>query len=57
LLQQDVKENTVVAGNPAKFIKRIVRGSSDVDMHHPEIEEQNKRMEKEMRNPNKGLDR
>jgi len=44
---QDVKENTVVAGNPAKVIRRIEPGPN-IDRHHPDIQEQNDKMLKEM---------
>jgi len=36
-----------VAGNPAKVLRRIEPGSN-VDQHHPDIQEQNDRMYKEM---------
>ncbi|RMX88817.1 hypothetical protein D0869_01344 [Hortaea werneckii] len=45
----DVKDNTVVAGNPARVIRRIESGPH-VDRHHPEIQEQNDAMLREMRN-------
>ncbi|KAK5110768.1 hypothetical protein LTR62_005645 [Meristemomyces frigidus] len=52
VVTKDVKENTVVAGNPAKFIRRIVPGHTGqgVDGHHnSDIQEQNHRMLGEMR--------
>lgn len=49
---QDVKENTVVAGNPAKFIRSISPGSageSQSDRRHAyEIQERNERVKKRM---------
>ncbi|KAK6388132.1 hypothetical protein LTR65_008140 [Meristemomyces frigidus] len=47
VVTKDVKENTVVAGNPAKVIRRIEPGPN-VDRHHPDIQEQNERMLHEM---------
>ncbi|KAK5127622.1 hypothetical protein LTR85_006962 [Meristemomyces frigidus] len=44
---KDVKDNTVVAGNPAKMIRRIEPGPN-IDRHHPDIQEQNDRMLHEM---------
>ena len=46
-LCQDVKDYTVVAGNPAKVIRRIEPGPN-VNLHHPDIQEQNDRMLREM---------
>lgn len=48
---QDVKENTVVAGNPAKFIRSINSsgGEGQVDRRHAyEIQERNERVQKRM---------
>ncbi|TKA81557.1 hypothetical protein B0A55_02996 [Friedmanniomyces simplex] len=47
VVTKDVKENTVVAGNPAKVIRRINPGPN-VDQHHPEIQDQNDTMLGEM---------
>ena len=47
LFPQDVKDYTVVAGNPAKVIRRIEPGPN-VDRHHPDIQEQNEKMLQEM---------
>ncbi|KAK0251843.1 hypothetical protein B0A54_11502 [Friedmanniomyces endolithicus] len=47
VVTKDVKENTVVAGNPAKVIRRINPGPN-VDQHHPEIQDQNDAMLSEM---------
>ncbi|KAK3110200.1 hypothetical protein LTR53_015767, partial [Teratosphaeriaceae sp. CCFEE 6253] len=47
VVTKDVKENTVVAGNPAKVVRRIEPGAN-VDRHHPEIQEQNESMLAEM---------
>lgn len=44
---QDVKEYTVVAGNPAKYIRRIEPGPN-VEKHKHDIQEQNERMAREM---------
>ncbi|KAF2770132.1 trimeric LpxA-like protein [Teratosphaeria nubilosa] len=59
VVTKDVKENTVVAGNPAKFIRRIDPGSANADRHHDQdIQEQNEKMLNEMYELAKnGLDR
>lgn len=54
---QDVKEFTVVAGNPAKFIRRITSGPTVDDHHNSDIQEQNHRMLKEMRDDAQNMDR
>ncbi|KAK3669543.1 hypothetical protein LTR78_010597 [Recurvomyces mirabilis] len=57
VVTKDVKENTVVGGNPAKFMRRIEPGPN-VDKHHPDIEEQNERMKHELHeNDKRGQDR
>ncbi|KAK4575378.1 hypothetical protein LTR86_001232 [Recurvomyces mirabilis] len=58
VVTKDVKEGTVVAGNPAKFIRRIAAGQPDVDDHHnSDIQEQNARMLKDMRDDAQRIDR
>ncbi|KAK5138354.1 hypothetical protein LTR08_003415 [Meristemomyces frigidus] len=47
VVTKDVKENTVVAGNPAKVIRRIEPGPN-IDRHHPDIQEQNDKMLEDM---------
>ncbi|KAI7129697.1 hypothetical protein KC324_g17150 [Hortaea werneckii] len=47
VVTKDVKDYTVVAGNPAKVIRRIEPGPN-VDRHHPDIQEQNEKMLQEM---------
>lgn len=49
VVTKDVKENTVVAGNPAKVIRRIDPGDPNIDRHHPDIQDQNDKMLQEMR--------
>lgn len=39
----------MVAGNPAKVIRRIDPGDPNIDRHHPDIQEQNDKMLHEMR--------
>ncbi|RMY22246.1 hypothetical protein D0867_02834 [Hortaea werneckii] len=47
VVTKDVKDYTVVAGSPARVLRRIESGPH-VDRHHPEIEEQNDAMLQEM---------
>ena len=55
---QDVKENTVVAGNPAKFIRRVIPGQAGADDHHnSDIQEQNATMLKAMRDDAQRIER
>ena len=46
--EQDVREYTVVAGNPAKLIRRIEPGPNAERHHNLDIQEQNDRMLAEM---------
>ncbi|WPG98373.1 Hypothetical protein R9X50_00116300 [Acrodontium crateriforme] len=57
VVTKDVKENTVVAGNPARYIRTVEPGPN-VERHRPDIQEQNERVLDEMRKmARKGYDR